>query len=73
MMKAPPLNDAQLAKYKHVTDGTDYVYKNAKKPGVKLAFGTDTAARRPASASQRPLSFPMHACQGRAVDARSRR
>jgi imidazolonepropionase-like amidohydrolase len=39
---APKLNDFQKAKYKFVTDGTDFVYTNAKKLGVKLAFGTDT-------------------------------
>ncbi len=39
---APALNDFQKAKYKSVTDGTDFVYTNAKKLGVKIAFGTDT-------------------------------
>ncbi len=39
---APKLNDAQKAKYKFVTDGTDFVYRNAKELGVKIAFGTDT-------------------------------
>ncbi len=31
----------QKAKYKQVTDGTDFVYKTAKELGVKIAFGTD--------------------------------
>jgi len=39
---APALNAAQKAKYKFVTDGTDFVYRNAKELGIKLAFGTDT-------------------------------
>ena len=39
---APALNEFQKEKYKFVTDGTDFVYTNAKKLGVKLAFGTDT-------------------------------
>ena len=39
---APALNEAQKAKYKFVTDGTDFVYRNAKKLGLKVAFGTDT-------------------------------
>ena len=39
---APALNEAQKAKYKSVTDGTDYVYRTAKELGVKIAFGTDT-------------------------------
>jgi imidazolonepropionase-like amidohydrolase len=39
---APALNEFQKAKYKFVTDGTDFVYTNAKKLGVKIAFGTDT-------------------------------
>ncbi len=39
---APALNDFQKAKYKFVTDGTDFVYKTAKELGVKIAFGTDT-------------------------------
>ncbi|SHJ94861.1 Imidazolonepropionase [Rubritalea squalenifaciens DSM 18772] len=39
---APALNDFQKAKYKFVTDGTDFVYTNGKKLGIKFAFGTDT-------------------------------
>lgn len=39
---APTLNDFQKAKYKFVTDGTDFVYRTAKELGVKIAFGTDT-------------------------------
>lgn len=39
---APQLNTFQKEKYKFVTDGTDTVYTNAKKLGVKIAFGTDT-------------------------------
>lgn len=39
---APQLNEFQKAKYQFVTDGTDFVYTNAKKLGVKIAFGTDT-------------------------------
>lgn len=39
---APQLNEFQKEKYKFVTDGTDFVYTNAKKMGVKIAFGTDT-------------------------------
>ncbi|MGX9352886.1 amidohydrolase family protein [Shimia sp. W99] len=39
---APKLNDFQKAKYKFVTDGTDFVYRTAKELGVKIAFGTDT-------------------------------
>ncbi|MCA0869781.1 amidohydrolase family protein [Seohaeicola saemankumensis] len=39
---APALNEFQKAKYKFVTDGTDFVYKTAKELGVKIAFGTDT-------------------------------
>ncbi len=39
---APALNDFQKAKYKFVTDGTDFVYRTAKELGVKIAFGTDT-------------------------------
>jgi len=39
---APALNDFQKAKYKFVTDGTDFVYTEGKKLGVKFAFGTDT-------------------------------
>jgi imidazolonepropionase-like amidohydrolase len=39
---APALNEAQQAKYKSVTDGTDFVYRTAKDLGVKIAFGTDT-------------------------------
>ena len=39
---APALNEFQKAKYKFVTDGTDFVYTNAKKLGLKIAFGTDT-------------------------------
>lgn len=39
---APDLNDAQKAKYKFVTDGTDFVYRTAKELGVKIAFGTET-------------------------------
>lgn len=39
---APDLNEAQKAKYKFVTDGTDFVYGTAKELGVKIAFGTDT-------------------------------
>lgn len=39
---APELNEAQKAKYKFVTDGTDFVYRTAKELGVKIAFGTDT-------------------------------
>ena len=39
---APTLNIAQSAKYKFVTDGTDFVYRTAKTLGVKIAFGTDT-------------------------------
>lgn len=39
---APALNEAQSAKYKFVTDGTDVVYRTAKELGVKIAFGTDT-------------------------------
>ena len=38
---APALNDFQKAKYKFVTDGTDFVYTTAKELGVKIAFGTD--------------------------------
>lgn len=36
------LNELQAAKYKFVTDGTDFVYKTAKELGLKIAFGTDT-------------------------------
>ncbi|WP_217354973.1 metal-dependent hydrolase family protein [Ruegeria arenilitoris] len=39
---APALNEFQKAKYKFVTDGTDFVYKTAKELGMKIAFGTDT-------------------------------
>ena len=39
---APALNEFQKAKYKFVTDGTDFVYRTAKALGVKIAFGTDT-------------------------------
>ena len=39
---APALNEFQKAKYKFVTDGTDFVYETAKELGVKIAFGTDT-------------------------------
>ncbi|MBW4936012.1 amidohydrolase family protein [Marinobacter sp. F4206] len=39
---APDLNEAPKAKYKFVTDGTDFVYRTAKELGVKIAFGTDT-------------------------------
>ncbi|WP_209507294.1 amidohydrolase family protein [Ruegeria sp. HKCCSP335] len=39
---APALNDFQRAKYKFVTDGTDFVYRTAKELGLKIAFGTDT-------------------------------
>ncbi len=39
---APALNDFQQAKYKFVTDGTDFVYRTAKELGLKIAFGTDT-------------------------------
>ncbi|AXI53858.1 Imidazolonepropionase (plasmid) [Pseudoseohaeicola sp. NH-UV-7] len=39
---APTLNIVQSAKYKFVTDGTDFVYRTAKALGVKIAFGTDT-------------------------------
>lgn len=39
---APDLNDFQKAKYKFVTDGTDFVYRTAKELGLKIAFGTDT-------------------------------
>ncbi|MFC3616434.1 amidohydrolase family protein [Lutimaribacter marinistellae] len=39
---APQLNEFQKAKYKFVTDGTDFVYRTAKELGVKIAFGTDT-------------------------------
>ena len=39
---APALNDFQKAKYKSVVDGTDFVYRTAKKLGLKIAFGTDT-------------------------------
>lgn len=39
---APALNDFQKAKYKFVTDGTDFVYRTAKELGLKIAFGTDT-------------------------------
>lgn len=39
---APALNDFQKAKYKFVTDGTDFVYRTGKELGVKFAFGTDT-------------------------------
>ncbi|SDI23502.1 metal-dependent hydrolase family protein [Aliiruegeria lutimaris] len=39
---APALNEFQKAKYKFVTDGTDFVYRTAKELGVKIAFGTDT-------------------------------
>jgi imidazolonepropionase-like amidohydrolase len=39
---APDLNGFQKEKYKFVTDGTDFVYRNAKELGVKIAFGTDT-------------------------------
>lgn len=39
---APDLNDFQKAKYKFVTDGTDFVYRTARELGVKIAFGTDT-------------------------------
>ncbi|SNS75902.1 metal-dependent hydrolase family protein [Tropicimonas sediminicola] len=39
---APALNTFQQAKYKFVTDGTDFVYRTAKELGVKIAFGTDT-------------------------------
>ncbi|MHA3978756.1 metal-dependent hydrolase family protein [Halovulum sp. GXIMD14794] len=39
---APTLNTFQQAKYKFVTDGTDFVYRTAKELGVKIAFGTDT-------------------------------
>ncbi|MCT8160661.1 metal-dependent hydrolase family protein [Pseudoruegeria sp. SHC-113] len=39
---APALNEFQKAKYKFVTDGTDFVYKTAKELGLKIAFGTDT-------------------------------
>ncbi len=39
---APALNPIQKAKYKFVTDGTDFVYRTAKELGVKIAFGTDT-------------------------------
>lgn len=39
---APDLNEFQKAKYKTVTDGTDFVYRTAKELGVKIAFGTDT-------------------------------
>jgi len=34
--------EGQRAKYKQVTDGTDFIYKTAKELGVKIAFGTDT-------------------------------
>lgn len=40
---APAFTTAnQKAKYKQVTDGTDFVYRTAKELGVKIAFGTDT-------------------------------
>ncbi|WP_380057608.1 amidohydrolase family protein [Falsihalocynthiibacter sp. SS001] len=39
---APTLNEFQKAKYKYVTDGTDFVYRTAKELGLKIAFGTDT-------------------------------
>lgn len=39
---APALNELQREKYMSVIHGTDFVYTNAKKLGVKLAFGTDT-------------------------------
>jgi imidazolonepropionase-like amidohydrolase len=39
---APALNEFQKAKYQSVVNGTDAVYANAKKLGVKIAFGTDT-------------------------------
>ena len=39
---APALNEFQKAKYMSVVNGTDEVYTNAKKLGVKIAFGTDT-------------------------------
>ncbi|UWQ40713.1 amidohydrolase family protein [Leisingera aquaemixtae] len=39
---APALNEFQKAKYKFVTDGTDFVYRTAKELGLKIAFGTDT-------------------------------
>ena len=39
---APALNDFQKAKYQSVVDGTDFVYRTAKKLGLKIAFGTDT-------------------------------
>lgn len=40
---APAFTTAnQKAKYKQVTDGTDFIYRTAKELGVKIAFGTDT-------------------------------
>ncbi|RLQ20661.1 amidohydrolase family protein [Seongchinamella sediminis] len=39
---APALNEFQKEKYLSVIHGTDFVYTNAKKLGVKIAFGTDT-------------------------------
>ncbi len=39
---APALNEFQKEKYQSVINGTDFVYTNAKKLGVKIAFGTDT-------------------------------
>lgn len=39
---APALNDFQKAKYNSVVVGTDFVYRTAKKLGLKIAFGTDT-------------------------------
>ena len=39
---APTLTSPDsVAKYKRVTDGTDFVYPTAKELGVKIAFGTD--------------------------------
>lgn len=39
---APTLNEFQKKKYLSVVHGTESVYTNAKKLGVKIAFGTDT-------------------------------
>ncbi len=39
---APTLTSSDsIAKYKLVTDGTDFAYRTAKELGVKIAFGTD--------------------------------
>jgi imidazolonepropionase-like amidohydrolase len=39
---APALDAFQQAKYRFVTEGTDFVYRTAKELGIKIAFGTDT-------------------------------